>query len=63
MTRQKREDASVKIDAAIVRRARMIAAYRDITIAEYLSELLDKPTAKDYESLKRQICREGEGHE
>lgn len=36
----KRNDLSVKIDAEIVRKVKIVAAYRDLSIAEYLSETL-----------------------
>ena len=40
MPRPKRNDLVVKIDAEVLRMARIIAAYEDITIAELLSETL-----------------------
>jgi hypothetical protein len=55
MPREKRNDISVKIEAAIYRRAKMVAAYRDITLAEYLSALLEKPVDRDYQKLTEQM--------
>jgi hypothetical protein len=55
MPREKRNDISVKIGAAVYRKAKMIAAYRDITLAEYLTALLEKPVDRDYEKLKEQM--------
>ena len=43
----KRDDTAAKIDAKIVRDAKIVAAYRDITLAEYLSELLRPLVARD----------------
>ena len=57
MARQKRDDTSVKISAAVARKARVIAAYRNITMAEYLTEVLGKPVDKDYEALRRLMAK------
>jgi hypothetical protein len=35
-----RNDVAVKLDAQVVKEAKMVAAARDTTLAEYLSELL-----------------------
>jgi hypothetical protein len=40
MAKPKRNDVPVKIDAEVVRKGRIVAAFRDITLAEYFSELL-----------------------
>ncbi len=40
VAKRKRDDVTVKLDAELVRIAKVVAAYRDITIAEYLSERL-----------------------
>jgi len=45
MTR--RNDASVKIDEAVVRMARLVAEYKEITIAEYLTELIRPLVERD----------------
>ncbi len=43
MPRQKRNDEPVKLDKEVVRVARIVAAYRGISMAEYLStKLLDQ---------------------
>lgn len=60
MPRKKREDTAVKIAAAIVRKARVIAAYRNITIAEYLSALLEKPVERDYRAFFKELRDEDE---
>ncbi len=52
----KRKDVTAKIDADIHLKARMIATFRGITVAEYLSDLLRKPVDADYEKLKRQMA-------
>jgi hypothetical protein len=39
---------SVKVDADIVRKAKLIAAHRELSMAAYLSEVLDEPVAQDF---------------
>lgn len=51
----KREDVAVKVEAAIYRKAKMVAAYRDITIAEYLSDLLRKLVERDYRKMTTEM--------
>ena len=36
----RRNDAAVKIDAEVVRAAKIVAAHKDLSLAEYLSETL-----------------------
>ena len=48
MTR--RNDVTVKLDADVAREAKMVAASRDQTLAEYLSELLRPLVRRDLES-------------
>jgi len=56
MPREKRDDVSVKIEAGIYRKAKMVAAYRDITMAEYLSDLLRRPVDRDYQKLREDMA-------
>ncbi len=42
-----RNDVQVKLDAEVVKSARIVSAYRDLTMAEYLSGLLAPLVAKD----------------
>ena len=55
-----RDDMAVKVDRAIVSKARAIAQDRGITIAEYLSEKLDGPVSKDFAAMLR--ANEAKGH-
>jgi len=48
---KKRDDTSVKIDSAIYKMAKHVAAQRDIHLAEYLSDLLKKPVQRDYSKM------------
>jgi hypothetical protein len=57
--RERRDDITVKIGAALYRKAKMVAAFRDLSLAEYLTEVLEKPVARDYEKLIEQM-RAGE---
>jgi hypothetical protein len=43
----KRNDVPVKIDAEVVRVARIAAAYKDMSLAEYISERLRPLVAQD----------------
>lgn len=45
MTR--RNDVPVKIDAEVVRKAKIVAAFKDIALAEYVSELL-RPLVEEH---------------
>ena len=45
MAKPKRNDVPVKMDAEVVRVARIVAAYQGVTLAEYISERL-RPLAK-----------------
>ncbi len=52
--KRKRVDVTVKIDAELVRIAKVISAFRSITVAEYLSERLRPLIDADYmENPKR----------
>lgn len=55
MPREKRDDVAVKIEAALYRKAKVVAAYRGITIAKYLSELLRKPVERDHEKMVQEM--------
>jgi hypothetical protein len=45
----KRNDVTVKVDADVIAEAKMVAASRDQTLAEYLSETLRPIVRKDLE--------------
>ena len=47
MARTKRVDTAVKVDLETVRKAKIVAAFRDITLAEYLSEVLAPIVERD----------------
>ena len=47
MAKTKRNDRPAKIDAEVLRMATIVAAYRDQSIAEYLSELLRPLVTRD----------------
>jgi hypothetical protein len=53
MTR--RNDAAVKIDADVVRKAKTVASSRDIPLAEYLSELLRPLVDRDLKDHARRV--------
>jgi hypothetical protein len=57
----KRDDTAVKVENAIYRQARQVAAHRGIPIAQYLSELLRGPVAEDYRRMVTEMAQETRG--
>ena len=51
----KRNDLAVKIDADVVKLARIVAAYDDVPMAELMSEALRPYLLKRLEKLKHQL--------
>lgn len=45
----RRNDVAVKIDAEVVRKARIVAAYKGLALAEYVSELMRPLVERDLE--------------
>lgn len=45
-----RNDVAVKLDAQVAREAKMVAAARDMTLAEYISEILRPIVHRDLEA-------------
>ena len=58
MAKQKRNDVAAKIDAEVIRVARIVAAYRNQTVAEYLSEKLKPLVEKDLARYAKQASEE-----
>ena len=52
MPRKKRNDVAAKIEADIIQKAKHICIDLDITLAEYLSDLLRDAVAADYLKFK-----------
>jgi hypothetical protein len=61
--RSERDDVTVKIDRGIVSKAKMVASARNIPLAEYLSELIRSPVARDFAKEMRRIESEEKGSE
>ncbi len=63
----RRNDTAAKIDSGVVADAKIVAAFRGITLAEYLSEILRPTVSRDLETemAKRQrpggLPRSGHG--
>lgn len=49
MPRQKRNDLAVKIDASLVSKAKAIAGFRGLSLAQYLSDKLREPVERDFD--------------
>lgn len=60
MAKPKRQDVTVKIDAKLQRKAKLVASHRDLTLSEYLSELLEKPVERDYQRFRQELAAEDE---
>jgi hypothetical protein len=54
-----RKDVQVKLDADVVRMAKMVAAARDITLAEYLSEMIRPIVRRDLEKDAPRVLGQG----
>jgi hypothetical protein len=54
MARARRNDIPVKLDAEVVRAAKIVAAFRDQSLAEYLSEKLRPLVLKDLAQHKKE---------
>jgi hypothetical protein len=56
-----RNDVAVKLDAEVVRVARIVAAYRNIPMAEYLSEILRPIVNRDLDDEAKKQGKPGSG--
>jgi hypothetical protein len=52
---KKRADVTVKISPGVYQQAKMVCAYRNESLAEYLTRLLEKPVSKDYAAVLRDL--------
>lgn len=59
--RSVRNDRTARIDATILGWAEMVARARGISVAEYLSETLRAPVAKDFVRVMEQMKEGGQG--
>lgn len=48
-----RNDVTAKIDADALRAAKLVATYRNQTLAEYLSELVSKHANEEWEKIRQ----------
>ncbi len=53
-TMTKRNDVSVKIDAEVYRKVRTVAAWRGVSVAEYLSEIVDPVATRDVAKMSKE---------
>jgi hypothetical protein len=59
-TMARRSDVAVKIDTEVVRQAKVVAAFRGLSLAEYLSETLRPAVSRDYREESRKAAGEDE---
>jgi hypothetical protein len=57
----RRNDVAVKIDAGVVRMAKIVAAHKDISLAEYLSDTLRPIVEQELKDYSRRALGEGKG--
>ncbi|MBV8488488.1 MAG: hypothetical protein JO161_09435 [Planctomycetaceae bacterium] len=56
-----RDDVSVKIDRALLDKARLVAAHRKVALAELVTELLRTPIERVYQQMVRELSgKEGQ---
>ncbi len=58
MTEARNKTTSAKIDAELVRKARLITDQRGGRITDYLSDLLRPLIERDYQQFKKQLAEE-----
>lgn len=58
LPRPKRDDVAVKIDAKVYRKAKVVAAARGITIAEYVTDVCRPTVERDYQRMVRQMAND-----
>ena len=56
-----RNDTSVKVDSALVIKAKLVAEAQGITLAEYISELIRNPVDRDFAKAARKLGLGSEG--
>jgi hypothetical protein len=62
MAARKNKTASARIDAEILRRANIVAAFRDISVPDYLNALLGPLIDRDYQDeIQKESKRTGQG--
>lgn len=54
----KRNDETVRVDADVLRQARLVAASKDLSLAEYLSNALRPIVTSDYRELAESMAQE-----
>ncbi len=62
MPRPKRNDLGVKIEADIVRKARTLCDWKDIVMAQYLSDILRDQVNRDFDKFRREINPDTKRH-
>lgn len=56
----RRQDLAVKIDAEIARKAKIVAAHKELSLAEYVSEVLRPVVERELLAYSRQAISEAE---
>lgn len=53
--RSERDDVTVKLDRTLVGKARLVAAYKGVSVAELLSDMAKAPLDKAYAAILREL--------
>ena len=56
-----RDDVTVRLDRAIVAKAKVIAARRDVSLAELLSEMVRETVDQSYDKMVEEMSSERSG--
>jgi hypothetical protein len=59
----KRNDVTVKMDAGVIHMAKVVAAHKDVSLAEYLSEVTRPIVERDYKDHSRRALGSEDGGE
>jgi hypothetical protein len=54
-----RNDVSVKLDAQVAREAKLVATYKGISVAQYISDVLGPIVRKDLEAEAGSMLKKG----
>jgi hypothetical protein len=56
-----RNDVSVKLDAAVAKEAKLVATYRGVPVAQYISEVLAPIVRRDLQAEVAKMAKESKG--
>lgn len=54
---QKRKDTAVKVESEIAWKAKALCAFRKITVAEFLSDILRDPVDREFAKYQKEVAK------